>query len=62
MLNINDFAHIGLCIVSAFLFALGTGLVGGIVTKFDDETFFVAAWLTAIVAYGITFSILYQMG
>lgn len=60
-MNINDFAHIGLCVMSAFCFAFVTGVVGGIVNEFDDDedAFPVAAWITAIVAYGITFSILY---
>lgn len=58
-MNVNDFAHIGLYVVSAFCFAFITGLIGGIIVKFDDETFTVAAWIVAIVIYGITFSILY---
>lgn len=58
-MTVNDFAHIGLVCVSGFVFAFVTGVVGGIITKFDDDTFPVAAWLVAIAIYGITFSILY---
>lgn len=58
-MTINDFAHIGLSVMSAFCFAFVTGVVGGIITKFDEDAFPVAAWITAIVVYGITFSILY---
>ena len=61
MINVNDFAHIGLFFVSALIFALGTGMLGGIITCFDYEYFFLAAWLVAIIVYGITFTILYQM-
>ncbi len=61
MINVNDFAHIGLFFVSALVFALGTGILGGIITGFDYEYSSFAAWLVAIIVYGITFVILYQM-
>ncbi len=61
MISINDFAHIGLFFVSAFLFALGTGLAGAVIVCFNEDEFPIAAWLVAIIVYGITFAILYQM-
>ncbi len=58
MINVNDFAHIGLFFVSAFFFALGTGIISSVVTDFDEYDFPIVAWLVAIVVYGITFTIL----
>jgi len=56
----NDFAYFGLFILASFLFALGTGIIGGVASGFTDD-WTLTAWLTAIIVYGITFIILFEM-
>jgi hypothetical protein len=59
-MNANDFANIGLFVSVSFLFALGTGIIGGLTSNFHDD-WTLTAWLTAILVYGITFIILFEM-
>lgn len=59
-MTINDFAHFGLFILASFLFALGTGVAGVLTSDFTDNWSF-TAWITAILVYGITFAILFEM-
>lgn len=56
----NDFAHFGLFILASFLFALGTGIMGVLISDFTDD-WSLSAWFIAILVYGITFSILFEM-
>lgn len=56
----NDFAHIGLIVITSFLFALGTGILGVLIPD-DYDDWSLTAWLIGSFVYGITFSILYQM-
>lgn len=59
----EEFARIGLFVLSAFLFRSGTALIGGFLTyndKQDDDLWFIA-WLVGVITYGISFTILWNM-
>jgi hypothetical protein len=59
-MTINDFARIGLFVLSSSVFALGTGIMGVLISDFNDD-WSLSAWFIAILVYGITFAILFEM-
>ena len=59
-MTINDFARIGLFVLSSSVFALGTGIMGVLISDFTDD-WSLSAWFIAILVYGITFAILFEM-
>lgn len=50
----NDFAHVGLFVISMIGFALGTGFFGAIISFDDPDKIPLAAWLVGMFVYGMT--------
>ena len=49
----TELANFGLFVLSAFIFGIGTAIVGGIITNFDSDDMFVASWIVGCIVFGI---------
>lgn len=53
-MSVNDFAHIGVFVISMIGFALGTGFFGALIDFGDFDNVPLASWLVGIIVYGMT--------